>query len=130
MAILATVFIGITALLHVYIFVMESVQWRKPAIWRRFGLANQADADTTAPLAYNQGFYNLFLAIGAGLGLVLYFTSANQAGFALAAFSSASIVAAALVLLSTGKERLRAAALQGVPALLGLVFLLIAGVHP
>ncbi|MCU1481171.1 MAG: hypothetical protein JWQ19_1957 [Subtercola sp.] len=130
MAILATVFIGITALLHVYIFVMESIRWRTPAIWKRFGLTSQDDADTTAPLAYNQGFYNLFLAIGAALGLVLYYSPANEAGFALAAFASASIVAAALVLLSTGRERLRAAALQGVPALLGLVFLLIAGVHP
>ena len=130
MATVAAIFIGITALLHVYIFIMESVQWRKPAIWRRFGLTSQTDADTTAPLAYNQGFYNLFLAIGAGLGLVLYFTSANEAGFALAAFTSGSIVAAALVLLSTGRQRLRAASLQGLPALIGLVFLLIAGVTP
>ena len=127
MAVLASVFVGITALLHVYIFVMESVQWRRPAIWKRFGLTSQQDADTTAPLAYNQGFYNLFLAVGAAIGLVLYFTSAHQAGFALAAFTMASIVLAALVLLSTGRDRFRAAALQGTPALLGLVFLLIAG---
>ncbi|RFA19294.1 DUF1304 domain-containing protein [Subtercola boreus] len=128
MGILATVFIGITALLHVYIFVMESVQWRRPVVWKRFGLASQEDAETTAPLAYNQGFYNLFLAIGAALGLVLYsLPGTHQAGFTLAAFASASIVLAALVLLSTGRERLRAAALQGTPALLGLVFLLIAG---
>ena len=127
MAIVASIFIGIAALLHVYIFVMESIQWRTPAIWKRFGLTSQADADTTAPLAYNQGFYNLFLAIGAALGLILYWIGAHQAGFALAAFASASIVAAATVLLSTGRERLRAAALQGTPALIGLVFLLIAG---
>ena len=127
MGILATIFVSITALLHVYIFVMESIQWRKPIIWKRFGLANQADADTTAPLAYNQGFYNLFLAIGAALGIVLFHTAAHEAGFTLAVFSMASIVLAAVVLLSTGRERIRAAALQGAPALLGLVFLLIAG---
>ncbi|CAN5123304.1 DUF1304 domain-containing protein [soil metagenome] len=127
MAILATVFVALAALLHVYIFIMESVQWRRPVIWKRFGLTSQADADTTAPLAYNQGFYNLFLAIGAALGIALYWSPAREAGFTLAAFTSASIVCAALVLLSTGRERLRAAAVQGTPALLGLVFLLIAG---
>ncbi|QWT23872.1 DUF1304 domain-containing protein [Subtercola sp. PAMC28395] len=127
MGILATVFVALAALLHVYIFVMESIQWRRPAIWKRFGLTSQADADTTAPLAYNQGFYNLFLAIGAAIGLVLYWIpDFHQAGFALSVFTMASIVCAALVLLSTGRERLRAAALQGTPALLGLVFLLIA----
>ncbi|TIH34995.1 DUF1304 domain-containing protein [Subtercola vilae] len=127
MGILATVFVAIAALLHVYIFVMESIQWHQPAIWKRFGLTSQADADTTAPLAYNQGFYNLFLAVGAAVGLVLYYTAAREAGFTLAVFTMASIVLAALVLLSTGRERLRSAALQGTPALLGLVFLLIAG---
>lgn len=127
MALLATVFIGITALLHVYIFIMESIQWRQPAIWKRFGVASQADADTMAVMAYNQGFYNLFLAIGAALGLILYWTSAHQAGLALAAFTSASIVFAAIVLLTSGKRRLRPALIQGLPALLGLVFLVLAG---
>ncbi|MDF2443023.1 MAG: putative rane protein [Subtercola sp.] len=127
MSILATVFVGITALLHVYIFMMESIQWRQPRIWKRFGLASQADADTTAPLAYNQGFYNLFLAVGAVIGLVLFYTPAHEAGFTLAVFTMASIVLAAVVLLSTGRDRLRSAALQGTPALLGLVFLLLAG---
>ncbi|GAA0997678.1 DUF1304 domain-containing protein [Subtercola frigoramans] len=127
MGILATVFVALAALLHVYIFVMESMQWRRPSIWKRFGLTSQADADTTAPLAYNQGFYNLFLAVGAAIGLVLYWIpDLHQAGFTLALFTMASIVSAALVLLSTGRERLRAAALQGTPAVLGLAFLLIA----
>ncbi|RFA11430.1 epimerase [Subtercola boreus] len=127
MSILASVFVGITALLHVYIFVMESIQWRQPRVWKRFGLASQTDADTTAPLAYNQGFYNLFLAIGAALGVVLLYTPAHEAGFTLAVFTMASILLAAVVLLSTGRDRLRSALLQGTPALLGLVFLLLAG---
>jgi hypothetical protein len=72
MALLASVFVALSGLLHVYIFLMESAWWTRPKIWQRFGLASQADAETTKPLAYNQGFYNLFLAIGALLGLVLY----------------------------------------------------------
>ncbi|WP_440708087.1 DUF1304 domain-containing protein [Herbiconiux sp. YIM B11900] len=125
MGILAAVFVGLAALVHVYIFVLESLRWRHPATWKVFGLTSQADADTTAPLAYNQGFYNLFLAIGAAVGIVLIFTPAYAAGFALALFSAGSMLAAALVLLSTGRSRLRSAAIQGTFPLLGVVFLLI-----
>ena len=125
MAVVASVLVGLAALLHVYIWYMESLAWRTPIIWKRFGLASQADADTTAPLAYNQGFYNLFLAIGAGLGVILYWAGARDAGFALAVFSAASMFAASLVLLSTGRSRLRAAATQGTLPLLGLIFLVL-----
>jgi len=125
MDVVGTVFVALAALLHVYIWWMESVAWRRPAVWRRFGLASQADADTTAPLAYNQGFYNLFLAVGALIGAVLYWTASQAAGFALAVFAAGSMVAAAGVLLSTGRERLRAAATQGTLPLLGVLFFLL-----
>ena len=69
MILASLLFAFITAALHIYIFTMESVTWTRPATWKRFGLASQADAETTKPLAYNQGFYNLFLAIGAFIGL-------------------------------------------------------------
>ena len=38
----------------------------------RFGIRSAEDAAIVRPMAFNQGFYNLFLAIGivAGLGLV------------------------------------------------------------
>ena len=123
--VVGTVFVALAALLHLYIWWMESVAWRRPVVWRRFGIASQADADTTAPLAYNQGFYNLFLAVGAVLGVVLYWTASQAAGFALAVFAAGSMVAAAGVLLSTGRERLRAAATQGTLPLLGVLFFLL-----
>ena len=65
MILASLVFAFLAAALHVFIFTMESVTWTKPATWKRFSIASQADAETTKPLAYNQGFYNLFLAIGA-----------------------------------------------------------------
>ncbi|MDO9395363.1 MAG: DUF1304 domain-containing protein [Herbiconiux sp.] len=126
MAVLASVFLALAALVHVYIFVLESLRWRHPATWKVFGLANQADADTTASMAYNQGFYNLFLAVGALLGLVLLnIAGTAQAGYALAFLSAGSMLAAALVLISTGRSRLRPAAIQGTFPLLAVVFLLI-----
>ena len=128
-AILATVFAALAALLHGYIFVMESVQWTRPKIWRRFGVADQAAADTTKPMAYNQGFYNLFLAVGVVIGLVLIYAgvesaSVRAAGLALVLFSLGSMVAASLVLLSTGARYRRPALIQGTLPLIGFVLFL------
>ena len=131
LATLATVFAALAALLHVYIFVMESVQWTQPRIWRRFGVADQAAADTTKPMAYNQGFYNLFLSLGTVIGIVLFLAGSadaglRAAGLALVLFSLGSMVAAALVLLTTGMKYLRPALIQGTLPLIGFVLVLFA----
>ncbi|GAA5034946.1 DUF1304 domain-containing protein [Microbacterium fluvii] len=130
-AIIGTVFAALAALLHVYIFVMESVQWTQPRVWKRFGLTSQADADTTKGMAYNQGFYNLFLAIGAIVGIALFWagepsTVAAVAGRTLVLFSLGSMVAASLVLLTSGGKYLRAALTQGTLPLIGFVLFLFA----
>ncbi|MFF8187387.1 DUF1304 domain-containing protein [Microbacterium sp. NPDC016588] len=128
LGILALVFAGLAALLHVYIFVLESVRWSHPSVWRIFGLTSQEAADTTKPLAYNQGFYNLFLAIGAALGVVLWAVNGvgDVAGRTLLLFSLGSMVAAALVLVTSGRRYLRPATVQGMLPLIGFVLTLLA----
>ncbi|MGZ0711839.1 DUF1304 domain-containing protein (plasmid) [Coraliomargarita sp. W4R53] len=130
-AIIATVLAALAALLHVYIFLMESVQWTQPKVWKRFGVATQEDAETTKPMAYNQGFYNLFLAVGAILGLVLFWagapdTTADVAGRTLVLFSLGSMAAAAMVLITSGSKYVRAALIQGTMPLIGFVLFLFA----
>ena len=117
-AILATVFAALAALLHVYIFVMESVQWTQPKVWKRFGVADQAAAEITKPMAYNQGFYNLFLAIGVVIGIVLFYAGG---GIALVLFALGSMVGAALVLVTTGLKYVRPALIQGTLPLIAFV---------
>jgi uncharacterized membrane protein len=56
------VFAGLAALLHVYIFVMESLTWTSARTRATFGISEE-EALATKELAFNQGFYNLFLAI-------------------------------------------------------------------
>ena len=120
-------FLGLAALIHVYIFIMESLTWTKPATWKRFGLTTQQDAETTKPMAYNQGFYNLFLAIGVVIGIVLLFDPATaQAGAAFIVLAAGSMVAAATVLVTSNPKLAKAAATQGAAPLVGLV-LVIAG---
>jgi putative membrane protein len=130
-AILATICAALAALLHVYIFVMESVQWTVPRVWKTFGLASQEDAEKTRSMAYNQGFYNLFLAIGAALGVILFWVGgpgsvAEVAGRTLALFSLGSMAAAALVLITTGRRYLRPALIQGTLPLIGFVLFIFA----
>jgi len=122
---LATIVVTLAAALHVVIFFMESVAWTRPTVWRRFGVASQEAADTTRPMAYNQGFYNLFLAVGAIVGLVLYAVGQHAAGLALIIFTAASMLAAAVVLVTTGRGYLRPAIIQGILPLIGLLLLVI-----
>jgi len=122
-----SIFVGLAALIHVYIFYLESIAWSKPKTWKTFGLASQADADTVKPMAYNQGYYNAFLAGGIIVGLILLATpSTQQAGFALALFAALSMVLAATVLITSNAKLARSAAIQGVLPLIGVILLLLA----
>ena len=113
------VFAGLAALIHVYIWVLESVLWSKPSTWRTFGVRSAEEAETLRPMAYNQGFYNLFLAFGVVVGIVLSWTALFQmAGLAVLLFSCLSMVLAAVVLITSNRKMARAALIQG-----GLPFL-------
>ena len=123
MLIAACVFAGLAALVHVYIFVLESVRWEHPATRRAFGTTTETAA-ITQPLAYNQGFYNLFLAVGTATGIVLC-DGNRDAGIALLCFGLGSMVAAALVLVTSDRSKARAALVQGLFPALALASLLI-----
>jgi putative membrane protein len=125
--IIGAIFVGIAGLIHVVIFLFESVLWSRPSTWKRFGVKTQVEADVLRPMAYNQGFYNVFLALGAGAGLVMLASSnVQQAGAALSIFVLLSMLLAAIVLLFSNPKLARAAAFQGVAPLIGLIFLIIA----
>lgn len=129
MTAVALVLAGIAAALHVFIWTMESITWKQPATWKRFGVESQADADTTAPMAYNQGYYNLFLAVGAIVGVVLvagFEGTCDTVGWALLISACASMTAASLVLVSTGIKYARAAATQGTMPALAIIAAVIA----
>jgi putative membrane protein len=122
MLIAACVFAGLAALVHVYIFVLESLRWEDPATRRTFG-TNAETAAITKPLAYNQGFYNLFLAIGLVVGIALV-PSGEDPAVALLVFGMGSMVAAATVLVTSDRAKAQAAVVQGLFPGLGLLCLL------
>lgn len=121
MILASLIFALLAALLHVYIFTMESITWTRPATWTRFSITSQADADTTRPLAYNQGFYNLFLAAGALAGTGAIALGHPAVGWTLVFSSCGSMLLASIVLALSGRKYLRAAATQGTTPLLAVV---------
>lgn len=122
-----SVLVGLAGLIHLYIWVLESLLWRRPSTWRTFGLRSQEDADTVRPMAFNQGFYNLFLVVGVVLGLLFFWAWGDTVvGATLILFAAGSMVAAALVLILSSPKLARAAAIQGAAPLVGIILFVIA----
>ena len=113
----------VAAAIHVLFFVMESILFTRPAIRSRFLVGSAADAKLIQPMAFNQGFYNLFLAIGAVAGVVAADTGHATVGRTLVGFACACMGLAGVVLVVTDRRFLRAALVQAVPPLVALVAL-------
>ncbi|MDE0573504.1 DUF1304 domain-containing protein [Demequina sp. B12] len=120
------VFAVAAAALHVYIFWLESWAWERPSTRAVFGITSEAEARTTRPLAFNQGFYNLFLAITAAAGVGLMLAGHTAVGATLVFAGAGSMLAAAVVLASTGRRYAKAATVQGTLPGLAVVTLVMA----
>lgn len=124
MRIAGLVFAALAALLHVYIFVMESLTWTSPRTRATFGTTVE-EAETTRLLAFNQGFYNLFLALITGLGIAAISLRHNVIGVTLVFAGVGSMAAAAAVLWVSAPDKARAAVTQGAFPLVAIALLLI-----
>ena len=118
MLIVSVVLGGLAALVHIYIFVIESILWDRPSTRRTFGVRSDEQAAHTRQLAFNQGFYNLFLAIMTIVGGVFLLQGNIGAGAALFLAGTGSMAVAGLILMISAPNMLRAALIQLVlPAL-------------
>lgn len=107
-------------LIHVMIFAFESLLFLRPDVHKRF-LVQASDAPTVKPWAFNQGFYNLFLAVGSIGGIIVVWFGDELVGRTLVLFACGSMVAAAVVLVASDRRMIRAAAVQGVLPLVALI---------
>jgi len=118
----ALVLAGLAALLHVYIFWLEALAFDTAG--RKAFAVSADDAAVMKPWAYNQGFYNLILAIGTAVGIAMA-GSNRDAGVALVVLGTGSMVAAAIVLLTSDPSKARGAVVQGTFPALALISLAI-----
>jgi putative membrane protein len=125
MPLIASLAALVAAAIHVLFFVLESVTFTQPRVAARFGLTTPEQISAVRPMAFNQGFYNLFLAIGVVGGVALVAAGSVDAGRAIVMFACACMVGAGAVLFSTNRRFARSAAIQAVPPLIAIVAVLI-----
>ncbi|MFB5745759.1 MULTISPECIES: DUF1304 domain-containing protein [Cedecea] len=113
---IASILIGLIALIHLYILVLEMVLWDKPAGQRAFGLSPEF-ARQSKTLAANQGLYNGFLAAGLIYGLL-----AASSGYEFKLFFLICVLIAGLFGGFTASKKILY--VQALPAALALMALL------
>ncbi|MET7640944.1 DUF1304 domain-containing protein [Streptomyces sp. NPDC005438] len=120
MEILANVLVGLVAVLHGYILVLEMFLWeRKPG--RALSGFDAEMARASAPLAANQGLYNGFLAAGLVWGLL----ADDPTGFPVRVFFLVCVLVAGVYGGLTANRRILVA--QALPGALALGAVLLAG---
>ncbi|WP_203337504.1 DUF1304 domain-containing protein [Nocardioides limicola] len=124
MVITGLVLTGIAALVHVFIFYLESIAWTSRRARAVFGTSAE-EAEATKVLAFNQGFYNLFLAIAVFLGIGVYAAGFEAVGATLVFTGAGSMVAAAAVLILSSPDKASAAVKQGLVPALGVIALIV-----
>lgn len=120
---LSLVFAALAAALHAFIFVLESFRWTDEHTRKVFSIASAEEAEATREMAFNQGFYNLFLGVITIAGVVLVCTGSEAPGRALVAAGTCFMLAAGLVLFVGSPDKRAAAVKQMAFPALSLVFL-------
>lgn len=120
MLIAAAVLALVAAAVAFYLFMLESLRWTDPGTAGIFTF--RGPPATTAQLAYNLGFHNLFLAVGAALGVLLLVAGNPVAGLTLMTFTTACMLLASVVLVLSERTLARLSLVQGAPAGFSLVF--------
>ena len=113
----------LAAALHLFIFYIESIAWTTRGV-SVFGLSPE-QAEQTKEMAYNQGFYNLFLAVTTFVGAALHTAGIAEAGLALMLAGTGSMLAAAAVLFLSSPTKRSAAVKQGTLPFLAVLLLAI-----
>jgi putative membrane protein len=113
----ARILVGLVAVIHVYIVVLEMFLWQTDRARAAFGTTEEF-ARQSAPLAANQGLYNGFLAAGLVYGLI-------TGSFAFQVFFLCCVIIAGCYGAITANRRILY--VQALPAVLALIFVL--GAH-
>ena len=117
MMLVAQILVGLIALLHLYILVLEMFLWTTPRGLKAFGQTVQS-AQATKTMAANQGLYNGFLAAGLIWGLV---HPDHAAGVQIQLFFLICVAVAGIYGAATAKRSILF--IQTVPAVIAMIVL-------
>ncbi|BCE03077.1 DUF1304 domain-containing protein [Marinicellulosiphila megalodicopiae] len=115
MSIITLCLVGLVAVEHIYILIIEMFYWNKPYGRRMFGL-KEGFANESKVLAANQGLYNGFLAVGLFWGM---FHPNEAFGTQIQTFFLGCVLVAAIYGGLSAKKSIIIT--QGLPALLAML---------
>jgi putative membrane protein len=110
---IGSILVGVVALIHLYILVLEMFLWEAPQGRKAFGTTAEF-AKATRVLAANQGLYNGFLAAGLIWGIWM-----GEAGDPVKIFFLLCVAVAGIYGAATASRRILL--VQTVPAVIALV---------
>ena len=116
-AIVAVLF-GVTA------FVLESFLFHRTDV-QTFLLGRPEPSEGVRLWAFNQGFYNLFLAAGPAAGLIAHYGGYTEVGRALVVYGCAFMAGCGIVLLISNRKLWRSMIGQSGPPLIALIAALV-----
>lgn len=124
-AVVACIAAVLAAVVHGWIFVLETLLWEQPSTRRIFGTSAEQAAQSKQ-LAANQGIYNLLLGIAALAGVLLVVIGQADggmadAGLAVTLTATGVMLGAAGYLVASDRRMARAALVQGVFPLIAVV---------
>jgi putative membrane protein len=115
----ANILVGLVALIHLYIVVLEMFLWTSPRARAAFGTTEEFAKESSA-LAANQGLYNGFLALALVWGLI----ATDPSGYQLKLYGLVCVIVAGLYGAATASKRILL--VQVLPGVLALAAVLIA----
>src|SRR4029453_18437576 len=119
MNLVAQIFAIVAVLFHIGAFTLESILFRRPSA-QTLLLGRPEPSPSVRLWAFNQGFYNLFLAAGPVAGLVAYHAGHVSVGRALVIYGCAFMAACGVVLFVSDRRLWRSMIGQSGPPLLPL----------
>lgn len=114
------ILVGLVALIHIYIVLLEMIWWTSPRGQKAFGLTPEF-ARETRTLAANQGLYNGFLAAGLIWGLV---HPVAEFAWQIELFFLACVAVAGIYGAATASRKILF--IQTVPAVLAIIAVVLA----
>ncbi len=120
MNLVTQVFAVVAILFHAAAFVMESVLFHRPGV-QALLLGKPDPAPGVRLWAFNQGFYNLFLAAGPAAGLIAHHAGHPEVGRALVVYGCAFMAGCGIVLFCSNRRLWRGVLGQSGPPLIALL---------
>jgi putative membrane protein len=124
MNLVTQLFAMVAALFHVTAFVLESFLFHRSSV-QTFLLGKPEPAAGVRLWAFNQGFYNLFLAAGPIAGLIAHYAGHDSVGRALVIYGCTFMAACGVVLFISDRRLWRSVIGQSGPPLIAVIATLV-----